>query len=312
MRTEVIKADQIDEAAIRILEELKDDVGTASSSSRHNVIYFDGWEGLGASAVLQDVRRRLTGSEEFKQIIHIDCSKWESRRATQRALAEKLGLPPLVIQMFDTQDEEDDYKGVPKSSRDEIPEVARKIYQHIQRQMQHRFLVIFHNGSSKEIDLDSLGFPLAGYSRNKALWSFQGRFRLHPRMKVDEALMSTRTTDVLLSAASHDGTTHYSYLVKEEASELAQRVSVGVSGIDGPASAVNCFLYMMKLCRMGNDLINYLDTHCCNYWKCDGIIRLQHGTDVDDDRVWLYCDALRREMRMDADYYQNPYLPYQW
>jgi hypothetical protein len=46
---QVISADTIDEAVEQILNELKED---ARSSGRHNVTYFDGWDGLGASAVL--------------------------------------------------------------------------------------------------------------------------------------------------------------------------------------------------------------------------------------------------------------------
>ncbi|CAD6254550.1 unnamed protein product [Miscanthus lutarioriparius] len=102
----------IDSAVERILEELKD-IGGTSSGRRHNVIYFDGWDGLGASAVLREVGRRLApaASEEkkpalgsgleFKLIINLDCSKWESRRALQRSLAQKLQLPPPVMNMFD-------------------------------------------------------------------------------------------------------------------------------------------------------------------------------------------------------------------
>ncbi|KAK3126558.1 hypothetical protein QOZ80_7AG0558420 [Eleusine coracana subsp. coracana] len=44
--------------------------------------------------------------------MHIDCSKWESRRALQRVVAEQLELPAEVMEMFDKQDEEDDYRGV--------------------------------------------------------------------------------------------------------------------------------------------------------------------------------------------------------
>ena len=84
---QVIKADSIDAAAERILDELKEDDATTarSISSRNNVIYFDGWDGLGASAVLRAVAQRPTvaSSEapaglQFDQIIHVDCSNWES------------------------------------------------------------------------------------------------------------------------------------------------------------------------------------------------------------------------------------------
>jgi len=168
------------------------------------------------------VGRRLTTGPDFSQIIHIDCSKWESRRAIQRALAEQLQLPPPVMEMFDAQDEEDDYNGVDRGSRLEIPKVAREIYQHIQKQLR-RFLVIFNNGGCKEINLESSGFPLSGYSRNKLLWSFQGGFRLYDRVKVDEALKSTRaTTDVVFSADSSSlKEDEFFDIFRDEAEEVA-------------------------------------------------------------------------------------------
>ncbi|CAL5018725.1 unnamed protein product [Urochloa decumbens] len=150
MRTEVIKADTIDAAAELILDELKKDNTIQSSTSRENVICFDGWDGLGASAVLQTVAQHLaTASDEqrrptldgvrFDQIIQIDCSKWESRRAVQRAIAEQLKLPARVIEMLDKQDEEDDLHGLAKGSRTEIPQVVTEIYQCTQN---HRELIV--------------------------------------------------------------------------------------------------------------------------------------------------------------------------
>ena len=309
---QVIKEDTIDGAVERILEELKEDdaTGTArssTSSGRRNVIYFDGWDGLGASAVLRAVGRRLTAPPagaglEFSQVIHLDCSKWESRRATQRALAKQLKLPASVMAMLDARDEEEDYQGVDKASRAETPQVAGAICQHIQK-LNRRFLVIFLNGSSEEIDLDSLGFPLSGYLGNKVLWSFQGRFRLYPRTKVDRALMSTRTTtEVVLSAVSPHNS-YLSQILDQEAAEVASEINTG--GVRWSEAATNCFLHTVKLYDMGSRLVDYdLATHGCNYWKCDGIIELEEqgdvGTNEGADRLWQSCDALQREMRMDV------------
>ncbi|CAL4982127.1 unnamed protein product [Urochloa decumbens] len=344
MRTEVIKADSIDEAVQRILEELKEDdaaaavAGTArrtfTSSGRRNVIYFDGWDGLGASAVLRAVGQRLAPSSasegqepaaaaaatradtglEFSQIIHIDCSKWESRMTMQRALAEQVPeLPAPVMEMFDAQDEEDNYRGLDQASRFEIPQVANVMYQHIQK-LGRRFLVIFHNGSNQEIDLDSFGFPLLGYSRNKVLWSFQGRFRLYPRAKVERALGSAQTTDVLLSATTLSSDAMRNLLC-EEAREVVREINK-TSGINWEAAA-DCFLYTLKLCSTGSRSTDYdLPTHACNYWRCDGIIRQLHeggtdgGGDEEVDRLWIACDALYREVQLDVDYCQAlPSLP---
>lgn len=306
----------IDGAAERILEELNI---TGSSSSRNNVIYFDGWDGLGASTVLREVSRRLNlgaghGGPESLRVLHVDCSKWESRRALQRALAGQLGLPAPVMKLFDARDEDDDYQGITEGSRADIREVGEAISQYVQKEG-GRFVVIFHNGSDEEVDLDNLGFPLSGaFSRHKVLWSFQGRFRLYPRAKVDAALAkTTSTTDlVLLAEPYHVHFQSHKMIMKREAEELVCDISLGGLGDSAATSAANCVLYMTKLCRMGNDLTDYdLTHHGFNYCICDGIIQLQQQGDVqvDDsdggaaDRLWRWSDALQREMLLDTDYY---------
>jgi hypothetical protein len=110
------------------------------------------------------------GELRFDQIIHVDCSKWESRRALQRDIAEQLDLPAQVMKLFDKQDEEDDFHGVTEDSRVEIPWVLEAMYDHIHK-LNHRFLIIFQNGSSEEINLSIFGFPLSGYPRNKVFFS---------------------------------------------------------------------------------------------------------------------------------------------
>nr|CAB3452143.1 unnamed protein product [Digitaria exilis] len=247
---------------------------------------------------------------------------WESRRALQRAVAEQLQLPDEVMELFNREDEEDDFKGVPLGSRTELPQVLRAMYQHIHK-LNRRFLVIFHNGSNEEIDLASFcGFPLSGYSANKVLWTFQGRFRLKPRTKVDKAMASIETTDVFVSAVpqdkDEDPQVFWSYLVQQEASEVASLYNINASiscNIDQPEVA-NCFLYMLELCFSGRHSIDYdLATHTANYWACDGIIQqMQQGernitaaTTDHDDSLWRAADALQREILLDVDYHQ--YLP---
>ncbi|KAL6606672.1 hypothetical protein ACP70R_042325 [Stipagrostis hirtigluma subsp. patula] len=326
MRRKVIEADTIDAAVERILDELKEDPGTTRSlSTRNNVIYFDGWDGLGASAVLRAVAQRLAASTpeapaglHFDQIIHIDCSKWESRRALQRAIAEQLELPAEVMEVFDVQDEEDDYNGADQVTRSsEIPQVVREMYERIQK-LNRRFLVIFHNGSDEEIDLASFcGFPLSGYSTSKVLWTFQGRFRLKPRMKVESALNKSvaGSTDIFLLPATPRKEL-WSYLVSKEAADLVVSARKNNrnhghghgpgSIIDQPEQVIECFLYMWKLCGMVHHFrMDYdLATHCSNYWICDGIIQQQQGqVGSDDDGPWQAAHALQREMRLDVDYH---------
>ncbi|CAL5091034.1 unnamed protein product [Urochloa decumbens] len=323
MRVKDIFADTIDEAAEEILRVLKDSI-----SSRDNVFYFDGWDGLGASAVLRAVAQRLTAASpagarpEFEQVVHVDCSKWESRRALQRAVAEQLDLPAEVMGMFDRQDEEDDFSGVSQGSRVELEQIVREMQQHIQTR---RFLVIFHNGSSEEINLASCcGFPLSGYSTSKVLWTFQGRFRVKPRMKVDTAMKSAGTTDVFFSlhVNSKNKKDMWSYLILQEASEVvaACKVKTGSrSIINEPAQVAECFQYMLELCCRGSQWIDYdLNTHgAANYWVCDGIIRQPQQGERNasagdgDDALWRSAEALQREMLLDVDYHQylsSPHL----
>ncbi|RCV32447.1 hypothetical protein SETIT_7G003600v2 [Setaria italica] len=321
MRSEVIEADTIDAAAEQILNELSKDTTRRSSRSRENVIYFDGWDGLGASAVLRTVAQRLAASAsdeqpapdgvQFHHIIHIDCSKWESRRAVQRAIAEQLKLPARVMEMLDRQDEEDDFHGLAEGSRAEIPQVVTEIYEFIQN---HRFVAIFLNGSCEEVDLTEFGLPLYGYTSNKMLWTFRGRFRLNPRMEIDRAVKSTGVTDVFFTASRHeqDPQVHWSYLVHQEAADLIARKITDTAGgiMYSPAQVEDCFLYMLKLCVMtgGHHSIDYdLTTHGCNYWICDGII--QQGDDGDDG-AWRAADDLQQEMRLDVECYHQYLSPH--
>lgn len=289
MRTEVIKADTIDAAVDRILNELATD--TRRSGNRENVIYFDGWDGLGASAVLQAVAKRLAepltrpAGLEFEKIIHIDCSKWQSRRAMQREIAEQLKLPNRVMQMLDQQDEEDDFNGLDQGSRGEI-EVG-EIYETIQNQ---RFLVILQNGSNEEIDIFNFGFPLNGYANSKMLWTFQGRFRLDPKM-IDKVKKS-RTTHVLISASrdERDLQELWSYLVRHEAAQVS--CNKHGPGMIDPSVAAECVLYLLKQFSIGSHIIDYdWAIHASNYWVCDGIIALS-----DTDKACKVGDILQREV----------------
>ncbi|XP_044953098.1 uncharacterized protein LOC123403213 [Hordeum vulgare subsp. vulgare] len=293
MRTEVIKADTIDEAVNRLLVELRKD----TTSSRENSIYFDGWDGLGASAVLQAIAKHLGVSNEtsarpaglqFEKIIHIDCSKWESRRAMQREIAEQLNLPNWVMDMFDKQDEDDDFNGLDQGSRTEIAQVVREIYQNTQNQ---RFLVILHNGGNEEIDIFNFGLSLYGYANSKMLWTFRGRFRLDP--KITDNVKST-TTHVLLSASrsGRDPQELWSYLVRHEAAQLFCYKHNHIF-IDS-AVAAECVLYMLKQYCIGSHIIDYdWAIHTSNYWVCDGIIPF-----ADIDKAWKVGDVVQHEVRL--------------
>nr|AVY91560.1 putative leucine rich repeat [Hordeum vulgare subsp. vulgare] len=296
---QVIKANTIDEAVEGILDELMD------TRRKENVIYFDGWDGLGASAVLRVVAQQLARNEkkwywglQFEPVIHIDCSKWESTRALQKEIAEQLKLPNQVMEMFDKQDEEDDFNGITdQQTRTGITEVAIEIQRTIQGS---RFLLVLHNGSNEEIDISSLGLSVYGYLTNKVIWTFQGRFRMDPNMK-DKA-MKKDITDVLFSASCYDKNPQdlWYYLLREEATLVAYK-----NGVD-PAILVKCFLYMLTLNCTSRHYVNSeydLATHACNYWICDGIIPIV----TDSAEAWQVSETLLGEIRWDMDYHDNEF-----
>ena len=113
-------ADTIDGAAEQILHLLE------GADNQREVIYFHGWSGWGASAVLKAVVKQLRSSSgladtgtarDLGKIIHVDVSQWQSKRALQKVIAEELELPPQVMALFDQHDEEDDFDGVEQSDR---------------------------------------------------------------------------------------------------------------------------------------------------------------------------------------------------
>jgi hypothetical protein len=313
---QVIRADSVDAAAEQILDQLKADT-SYEGRSKGNVIYFDGWEGLRASAVLRAIAQRLASSSDapeglrFDKIIHIDCLKWESRRAFQRAIAEQLELPPEVMQMFNRQAEEDDFNGVGQGSRLEIPQVQRVMHQRI-LDLNCRFLVIFHNGSSEEIDLADFGFPMSKYLDNKVLWTFQGRFRLYPRNKIQDVL---NKTDVFVSALGTDRDELWPVLIRQEAAEVAQQVSMVCSTreISIDQLAQSFILHILKLCCIGHHfMVDYdLATHAVNYWIYDGTVLHQLQQRGEDDELCQAAHAIQREMLLDVDHYKynHKYFP---
>ena len=169
-----IKATNIETAVHQIVSEHLED----SRNSAPKVFYFDGWgRGLGASAVLRAIAEHPPPSlwEKFDKIVHIDCTRWKSRRALQRAIADELKLTQLVAADFDRQDEKDDFSGLDQGSRAEIPDVAGVIARSL---AQYRCLVIFHNGSNiGMVDLASCGIPQPQPFSTKVLWCFSGWLR---------------------------------------------------------------------------------------------------------------------------------------
>lgn len=246
----------------------------------NNIIYFDGWcDGLGASAVLAAIAE--PARSKFDVVIHADCSVWKSRRDMQRRIAKDLKLDRSAMDLFDKQDEEDDFNGLDRGSRAEILKVAKLIFQILDGR---RCLMILSNGSDSEVDLAASGIPVFDW-RCKVLWTFQGRFRLDPKIrdKVKSAhvFLSVRVLRSLLP------------LVHQEAAQINHDANSTV--------IADCWFYMSLLqYKYDNSIDYYQDTHASNYWVCDGI--------VSGDNAWEIGGQLQEAMRL--NYIQNEYLEF--
>ncbi|GJN39867.1 hypothetical protein PR202_gb29015 [Eleusine coracana subsp. coracana] len=90
----------------------------------------------------------------------------------QRRIAEELKLfDRKTMNMFEKQDEEDDFNGVDPASRDAIRDVAVVIGQVLR---ETSFVMVFLNGSDQEIVLHRLGVP--EFHEYIIIWTFGKRF----------------------------------------------------------------------------------------------------------------------------------------
>ncbi|XP_044969740.1 uncharacterized protein LOC123429819 [Hordeum vulgare subsp. vulgare] len=279
MPGEYIRPDTIEEAVQTVIPYLED-----TSSAAHTAIYFDGWCGLAASAVLRAIAQDPPPPllKKFHKIIHVDCSRWKSRRAFQRTIAQALKLPQRVMDAFDREDEEDDFKGVDESSRAKIHHVGAEIYRAVQ---DHRKMFVFHNGSDNTIDLNDFDIPLSVWG-TRVLWTFRGRLRLSPGImdKVDNShLFLYREFSPL-----------WNFLLQKEAREIA-----GYTDKLGEV-AEECCLYLLSLNSQGGNIMDYdWATHASSYWVCDGIIQGGQG-----DEAWEVASALHQQICI-QDYSSN-------
>ncbi|TKW02879.1 hypothetical protein SEVIR_7G034458v4 [Setaria viridis] len=274
------------QAAVERIIRFLEDTGTTA----HKAIYFDGWDGLAASAVLRAIAEDPPPSlkKKFDKILHIDCSMWKSRRALQRAIADELNLTQRVMAAFNRQDEEDDFRGVDEGSRAEIGEVGLLITESLLR---CRYLVVFHNGSNDTVDLASCGIPRPEFLGSKILWTFRGRLRLNPQVKdkVDSShLYIYRPIDW---SFDHDT----AKLILDEATEIVKSIQHKQSIT--PTIAAKCISYILWLINQkGGGTMDYdWTTHASNYWVCDGII--EEGQSDDDS--WELSTALHQQIRLE-------------
>jgi hypothetical protein len=287
-----IRADNIDGAAEKIISFLE--------RTRHDdVIYLDGWYGLGASALLKAVVERCRSSSSgdaarkavgLDKIIHIDCSLWQSKRSLQKVIAEELKLPREVMVFFDQCDEEDDFDGVHLAARGVIPQVKGAILDELST---CKFLVVFHNGSGSYVDLWECGVPVMGVRNKRVLWTSRGRFLFHG-VKGEGVKKLAGLSDVVISIIPRNRDSVKDMLrcfLHAEAKEVAR--NSGVPLLDTKI-VLECILYNMALIHKGKD-INWA-AHVANYWVCDGIIQDTNGC---GRSPWEIGDALHRNMNLD-------------
>jgi len=292
-KLQLINTTNIETAVHQIVSEHLED----SRNSAPNDIYFDGWGyGLGASAVLRAIAEHPPPSlwEKFDKIIHIDCTRWKSRRALQRAIADELKLAQQVAADFDRQDEEEDFSGLDQGSRAEIPDVARLIARSL---AQYRCLVIFHNGSGGMVDLASCGIPPPQLFSAKVLWCFSGRIRANIELFQDQ---NSSHCSFLHAYSEFLGKSNA--ILAVEAREMA--LYTHKLGLDvTPEMFTECFLYYLSLNSRGGEVIDYnWETLASCYWVCDGITG--GGQDNKDNQAWELALAVQQHIRLE-DYSSN-------
>ncbi|KAM3317470.1 hypothetical protein ACQJBY_035259 [Aegilops geniculata] len=277
-----IQAKNIDAAAGEI-------IGVLEDTSKGNVILVRGWHGFGASAALKVVARRLKSSKsKFDRVVHVDCSMWKGMRALQKAVAEELELPPSVMAIFDWCDEEDDFSGIDEGSRGVIADIRTEIFRKL---VSSRFVVIFHNGSKKYIDLyESCGVPAISVLSNKVLWTCHGRFQSKYIHYLEHGKME-RHTDVVVNY-SHDDCIRDEALL-EEAKEIVAYMCIPEPDMNHMI-VEKCFQYV---CALGSrsTLSFKWENHASIYLVCDGIIQGQGDTSA-----WVIADALQRNMCLNS------------
>ncbi|KAF6998470.1 hypothetical protein CFC21_014588 [Triticum aestivum] len=278
-----IQAKNIDAAAEEILGVLED-------TNKGNLIYFKAWQGFGASAVLNLVAQRLKSStrqNKFDKVIHVDCSVWKSMRALQKEIAEALELPQSVMTIFERCDEDDDFSGIDEGSRGVIADIRVKICRKL---LNSRFVLIFHNGSSRYIDFYECGVPAIPLLGNKVLWTWHGRFRISLVLEDEEKKKMKTQTDVRLSASPEFEVAEVFDLLREllheEALEVARCTRIVQSDDMSHKKVMECLIYRTLI-------PTDLKTHAPNYWICDGIIQGQ-----DNASAWEIGNSLHRNMSL--------------
>ncbi|XP_044964563.1 uncharacterized protein LOC123424947 [Hordeum vulgare subsp. vulgare] len=287
-----LEAKNIDSAAEEI-------IGVLEDASKGNMIYFKGWGGFGASALLNLVAQRLKSLatlNKFAKVIHVDCSVWKNMRALQKAVGEELELPQSVMAIFERCDQEDDFNGIEEGSRGVIAEISREICRKL---LSSKFVLIFHNGSRSYIDLYECGVPVISLLGNKVLWTWHVRFRYCAYLILEDGEKGKMKSqsDILLSASPNNVELPELLdlvrdLLHEDALEVAKCAGIVQPDDMSHKIVMECLIYRTLIAMD-------LKTHAPNYWVCDGIIQ-----DQDNASAWEIGNSLERNM---SSYWNFPY-----
>lgn len=254
-------------------------------------MYFHGYAGFGARAILKSIAQVLPSMKDpppelcFDTILYIDCSKWISKRAMQRKIAEELKLDHKIMAMFDEQDEEDDFNGVDYGSREVVRSVSVAIGQFLR---QRSFMMIFINGSDDEIPLGKFG--IRETNDCVIIWTFSRCDILTLNERSDHKLKGY--TDLYIYIESGLSSSQFLALFREVAATIVACYP-SMRDID-LTIVVHCFLYELLQYQGFRSTTGFSWlAHSPNYWICDGIIQ--------GDTAWEITNALQQEISIQCN-----------
>ncbi|TVU37473.1 hypothetical protein EJB05_10789, partial [Eragrostis curvula] len=270
--------------------------------SDEKVIYVDGWNGLAAVPILRSIAQEHLSTKAhppelcFDKIIYVDCSLWESRRMMQRKIAEELKLDLATMEVFDKMDDEDDFSGVDRSSRDVIQSVAALIHQTL---VYSRFMVIFLNGSDDEIDVTSSGIPMAKYHSGIVMWTFNRRLLTihHSHREIQNKLKGTHI--FIHDDISRLSSSEFRALLHEEATSIVA-CHPCMQAVD-LTMVTDCCLYKLFLHNIFHRITGFDWTaHASNYWMCANITKRDIKSEIvkalDKEIHWKFDGSLLQEL----------------
>ncbi|XP_047087280.1 uncharacterized protein LOC124698932 [Lolium rigidum] len=277
-----LSAEDFDDAIKQLVDLLRGSDGTIEDKTQAFILSGWGHSHLGASVVFRAAAKLLKCDDSdmqkyFGKIFHVDCSQCKNRRTIQKAIARELNLHH-VMHIFDKTDEEDDFRGVDDSSREEISSIGSLINRFLRNE---RFLMILQYGGVENMDLVECGIPAFG--KGKLLCSSDGRFQV---IREEMMLIPSFANIVVYMDFSVSASIHLRDVLHEEAVGVID--DIGMEGMN-PTIVLDCFFYSLYVIIQLYDGVN-IDwaTHACNYWICDGILG--------EDKAWEICNALYRVM----------------